>query len=265
MSNNSTGVLTNSLHSSFISTSSSSSSHSSTKTESNTTEPQSQVTLSPPILSTAAKLNKLVDKFHKSLKYLEQVIVKNKPEIIPTSTTAVLESVIDIFNFIQSISKNLIKSKVNLSLANLVKWSDQVLFYTMKSETQIELMDQGLKYISELKKAVKLMSKSSRKFVQLESESDLVSSLSLSSSSEESSSVEMFNAEEKSSKGELTISANEDILDFNPTPEIIVTEQGDTRTIQTTIEQKGELFKSFLKILGRYSSILIFLNSKFRY
>ena len=49
----------------------------------------------------------------------------------------------------------------------------------------------------------------------------------------------MFNGEEKSANGELTISANEDILDSYPTPEIIVTEQGDTRTIQTAIEQKG--------------------------
>ena len=111
------------------------------------------------------------------------MIFKNKRDIIPTSATAVLESVIDIFNFIQFISKNLIKSKVNLSFANLVKWSDQVL---LKSETQTELIDQGLRYISEFKKAVKLMSKSSLKFVQLESESGLVSSLFLTSSSEES-------------------------------------------------------------------------------
>ena len=104
-------------------------------------------------------LNKFVDKFLKAINYLEQIILKNKYEIIASSITAILEAVLDIYNVIQSFggssmittenntvktsNNNLItssssfkayRSKINVSLANLIKWSDSILFLNSTSK-----------------------------------------------------------------------------------------------------------------------------------
>lgn len=101
-------------------------------------------------------LNIYVEKFSKAIKYLEQVILKKKYEIIASSITAILETILDIYNVIQSfdasiISRNTLKfkstnlimtsssfescrSKINRSLASLIKWSDSILFLNSTSK-----------------------------------------------------------------------------------------------------------------------------------
>lgn len=96
-------------------------------------------------------LDKLYDNFTNTLKHLEQIIIKNKYEIISSNSTAILESILDIYNLIESHSPSSTSSSsslasaaiftttndlviqkqranVNKSLANLIKWSDSILF-----------------------------------------------------------------------------------------------------------------------------------------
>lgn len=87
-------------------------------------------------LDQLALLTKFVDNLLKSLKYLEVIVSKQKLEIVASNTTAVLESVLDVYNQLKTspLVDDLVvfrdleayKARVNLSLANLIKWSDEV-------------------------------------------------------------------------------------------------------------------------------------------
>jgi hypothetical protein len=99
---------------------------------------------------TIASLDKALNNFTKSLKYLEQVINKKKLEIFPSSSTAVLESIMDIYSLIITFEqKGLINFTLCLSdrnkslksnrlvcnqcLANLIKWSDSYVLPAIRS------------------------------------------------------------------------------------------------------------------------------------
>ena len=139
---------------------SSSSSASSSNTSTNSSSPLKHALNTNPISSNPylfkykeqlSNLNKYVENFLKSIKYLEQIIKKKKFEIVSNSATAILESILDVYNLIQSfdphnailskrddasskstsVSKaefNYHKSRINLCLANLIKWSDGILY-----------------------------------------------------------------------------------------------------------------------------------------
>ena len=138
---------------------SSSSSTSSSNTSTNSSSPKHVVNTNPSSSNAYLykykeqlnNLNKYVENFLKSIKYLEQIIKKKKFEIVSNSATAILESILDVYNLIQSfdphnsilskkddtnsksssVSKtefNYHKSRINLCLANLIKWSDGILY-----------------------------------------------------------------------------------------------------------------------------------------
>lgn len=137
-------------------------------------------------------LDKFVEKFLKSIKYLEQIILKKKYEIIASSITAILETVLDIYNVIQSfdspiIANNAFKVKntdlityssafknyrlrINKSLANLIKWSDSILFLNSTKIGSNELFnethlhDSTKMLINHLNKSIKLLVKYLKKF-----------------------------------------------------------------------------------------------------
>lgn len=74
--------------------------------------------------------------------YKKMIISKGKYEIISSNATQVLESVLDVYNQLRSSSwhidaKELYthKSRVNLRLANLIKWSDAEVLLTTRSES----------------------------------------------------------------------------------------------------------------------------------
>ncbi len=130
-------------------------------------------------------LNKYVEKFSKAIKYLDQIILKKKYEIIASSITAILEAVLDIYNVIQSFEMhvganhktrqasfitsskkfNLNRMHINKSLANLIKWSDSILFLNSVAADTNELLSEKSLYdsarslISELNGAIKHMVK----------------------------------------------------------------------------------------------------------
>ena len=116
-------------------------------------------------------LNKCLNEFIKSVNYFEQVIKNKKIEIISSSVTAILESIIELynitqnFNFLQMKSKDnnmtinseynrneennkaaisMYKSNINESLANLLKWSDKF-FYSANCEINLNDVDYIIK------------------------------------------------------------------------------------------------------------------------
>ena len=140
-------------------------------------------------------VGKFVDKFHKSLKYLEQIIVKKKYEIIASAITAILEAVLDIYTVIQSFdlantatnkfnaryshlitSSSSFKScrtRTNTSLANLIKWSDAILFLNVPNNAcntsselfnETHLIESAQALMSQLNKSVRQLVKYLKKF-----------------------------------------------------------------------------------------------------
>ncbi len=136
-------------------------------------------------------LKKYVEKFLKAIKYLEQIILKKKYEIIASSITAILETVLDIYNAIQSFDTpvakiatrtrhaslmtnsktfKLCRVRVNKSLANLIKWSDSILFLNSATADTNELFSEKSLYdsaralISELNRSIKHLVKYLKKF-----------------------------------------------------------------------------------------------------
>jgi glycosyltransferase involved in cell wall biosynthesis len=92
-------------------------------------------------------------------KDLEQIIIKNKLEIIASSITATLESVLDIYNLIQTsdLSNNKqfkqCRDRINKSLANLIKWSDSILLNTyQKVNLEVKIIESSRKLIKNLNK-----------------------------------------------------------------------------------------------------------------
>lgn len=84
------------------------------------------------------KISKLIDGLFKSLKYLQVVISKSKYEIIPWSCSAVLDSLVDVYNQLKvksdSSMLNFIKTNINLCVARLIEWSDEVLIFNQTSK-----------------------------------------------------------------------------------------------------------------------------------
>ena len=83
------------------------------------------------------------------------IILKKKYEIIASSITAILESILDVYNVIQSFNASftsegsnvkggsllanssafkVCRSRINKSLASLIKWSDSILFLNATSK-----------------------------------------------------------------------------------------------------------------------------------
>lgn len=141
------------------------------------------------------ELNKCVDKFAKAIKYLEQIILKKKYEIIASSITAILETVLDIYNVIQAFdtsivtdkstlriksSTNLItnsssfktyRTRINGSLANMIKWSDSILFLNSTANSselfnETKLHESAKRLINQLAKSIRLLVKYLNKFFQ---------------------------------------------------------------------------------------------------
>ncbi|RNA20609.1 rap guanine nucleotide exchange factor 1-like isoform X5 [Brachionus plicatilis] len=83
-------------------------------------------------------LTKSVDSLLKSIKYLEQILLKKKYELISSISTAILECVLEIYNLIKLMENNgestRLKLQLNTSLANFIKWSDSVLCSTGRKE-----------------------------------------------------------------------------------------------------------------------------------
>lgn len=100
-----------------------------------------------------------VDNLLRSVKYLEQIVLKNKYEIVGSTVTAILESVVDLYNQIRSFGAastslsqtnayynsqlveysgqlHAFKSNINQTLADLVKWSDQMFLYAVDKTNQ---------------------------------------------------------------------------------------------------------------------------------
>jgi hypothetical protein len=99
-----------------------------------------------------------VDNLLKSIKYLEQIVKKQKYEIVSSIVTAMLEAVLDLYNQIRSLTysssvadllllspldppppvssqqAHQLKSSINESLAALVRWSDEILLLTIIAE-----------------------------------------------------------------------------------------------------------------------------------
>ena len=144
-------------------------------------------------------VGKFVDKFLKSLKYLEQIIVKKKYEIIASAITAILEAVLDIYTVIQSfdlantatnkfnmryshliMSSSSFKScrtRTNTSLANLIKWSDAILFLNAPNNAcnasssssselfnETHLIESAQALMSQLNKSIRQLVKYLKKF-----------------------------------------------------------------------------------------------------
>ena len=158
-------------------------------------------------------LNKLISKYFKTIKYLEQIIIKNKLEIIASSITATLESVLDIYNLIQTsdLSNNKqfkqCRDRINKSLANLIKWSDSILL-NMNQKVNLEV-----KIIESSRKLIKNLNKSIRKLVKnLNLNSEFVtsiSSFSYSSSSSSLSNISSLSSDSSTSSLSVSISPQE--------------------------------------------------------
>ena len=140
------------------------------------------------------ELNKCVDKFSKAIKYLEQIILKKKYEIIASSITAILETVLDMYNVIQAFDTSIItrnnlkiktntnlitnsssfrayRTRINGSLANLIKWSDSILFLNSTATNselfnETQLHESAKRLISQLNKSIKILVKHLNKFFQ---------------------------------------------------------------------------------------------------
>lgn len=83
-------------------------------------------------------LTKSVDSLLKSVKYLEQILLKKKYEIISSISTAILECILEIYNLIKLIENTSestrLKLQLNTDLANFIKWSDSVLCFLGQKE-----------------------------------------------------------------------------------------------------------------------------------
>ncbi|CAF0874957.1 unnamed protein product [Brachionus calyciflorus] len=79
-------------------------------------------------------LTKSIDSLNKSIKYLDNVVLKKKYEIISSISTAILECILEIYNLIKLIENSKestrLKLELNTSLANFIKWSDSILCFT---------------------------------------------------------------------------------------------------------------------------------------
>lgn len=153
-------------------------------------------------------LNKLLNKYFKTIKYLEQIINKKKYEIIASSTTATLESVLDIYNLIITFnlsSDDLFKqcrNKINKSLASLIKWSDSILLTLDCNANDLSIETTASKLIKHLNKSIKNLIKYLRM-----SELDLVKSISSYSSSSPSLST-LSSMSSSSSNSSLSMSTS---------------------------------------------------------
>jgi hypothetical protein len=159
-------------------------------------------------------LNKLISKYFKTIKYLEQIIIKNKLEIIASSITATLESVLDIYNLIQTsdLSNNKqfkqCRDRINKSLANLIKWSDSILLNTyQKVNLEVKIIESSRKLIKNLNKSIRKLVKN----LNID-ESEFVtsiSSLSYSSSSSSISNISSLSSDSSTSSLSVSISPQE--------------------------------------------------------
>jgi hypothetical protein len=113
------------------------------------------------------RLNKCLNNYRKSVSYFEQIIKNKKLEIISSSVTVILESIIELYYIMQNFNfeklklnqKNsnfndehnrkeenykaaisMYRSNINESLANLLKWSDNF-FYSGNGEINIDFND----------------------------------------------------------------------------------------------------------------------------
>lgn len=140
-------------------------------------------------------LNKCVDKFSKAIKYLEQIILKKKYEIIASSITAILETVLDIYNVIQAFDTSIVTNKstlriksstnlninsssfktyrtrINGSLANMIKWSDSILFLNSTANSselfnETKLHESAKRLINQLNKSIRRLVKYLNTFFQ---------------------------------------------------------------------------------------------------
>lgn len=114
-------------------------------------------------ISQQSQLNKSVNCLHKSFKYLEQIMLKKKFEIISPISTAILECILDLYNQIKLVENTAksseLKLNLNKNLANFIKWSDSILLYLSLNnyESQSEFLELTLKYsqfINDLTKSV---------------------------------------------------------------------------------------------------------------
>jgi hypothetical protein len=106
------------------------------------------------------KLEKCVQNLVKSIKYFEQILAKDKREILASSSTAILEHLIDVHNEMQSSLGKLdaqLRSEMNKKLAELISWSDQFLFendghstHRIDTEKPVALINELIKTINQL-------------------------------------------------------------------------------------------------------------------
>ena len=136
---------------SLVSSSSSSSSTSSSSisckdnTHSRSSSSLSKEAAADPDQQTVAKLTRHIAALVKSLRYLEQIVRKEKYEILGSVVTAIFESVLDLYNQIRSsssptYSSGVLKVSVNEALAALVEWSDRILLRDLATVTEDQVI-----------------------------------------------------------------------------------------------------------------------------